>query len=182
MKLFDKVYVKSKKTMGFIVDIVENSYTVEREGNEGPIFWNLPEEDLMPAVQWLEENNKREFVSVKSVEDLQELYKITHGFHDGIIQCKEHRGNSFYVYFDSMIGCEAELIFAGDVDYYLEGTDWNDDYPYWDYASMFMEDGFIYLSRQGVTRSSDMTGNWWYIRARSLRYRITPTFENEEIV
>ena len=44
MKLFDKVYVKSKKTMGFIVDIVENSYTVEREGNAGPIFWNLPEE------------------------------------------------------------------------------------------------------------------------------------------
>lgn len=34
--------------MGFIVDIVENSYTVEREGNAGPIFWNLPEEDLIP--------------------------------------------------------------------------------------------------------------------------------------
>ena len=58
MKLFDKVYVKSKKTMGFIVDIIENSYAVEREGNEGPIFWNLPEEDLIPAVQWLEENGK----------------------------------------------------------------------------------------------------------------------------
>lgn len=48
MKLFDKVYVKTRKTMGFIVDIVENSYTVEREGNAGPIFWNLPEEDLIP--------------------------------------------------------------------------------------------------------------------------------------
>ena len=46
MKLFDKVYVKSKKTMGFIVDIIENSYTVEKDGDEGPIFWNLPEEDL----------------------------------------------------------------------------------------------------------------------------------------
>ena len=56
MKLFDKVYVKSKKTMGFIVDIVENSYTVEREGAEGPIFWNLPEDDLVPAAQWLKNN------------------------------------------------------------------------------------------------------------------------------
>ena len=74
MKLFDKVYVKSKKTMGFIVDIVENSYTVERVGNAGPIFWNLPEDDLIPAVQWLEENNKREFISIKSEADLQELF------------------------------------------------------------------------------------------------------------
>ena len=56
MKLFDKVYVKSKKTMGFIVDIVEDSYTVEKAGNAGPIFWNLPEDDLVPAAQWLKNN------------------------------------------------------------------------------------------------------------------------------
>ena len=57
MKLFDKVYVKSQKTMGFIVDIVKDSYTVEKEGNAGPIYWNLPEDDLVPAAQWLKNNN-----------------------------------------------------------------------------------------------------------------------------
>ena len=49
LKLFDKVYVKSQKTMGYIVDIVEDSYTVEKEGNAGPIYWNLPEDELVPA-------------------------------------------------------------------------------------------------------------------------------------
>ena len=57
MKLFDKVYVKSQNTMGFIVDIVKDSYTVEKEGNAGPIYWNLPKDDLVPAAQWLKNNN-----------------------------------------------------------------------------------------------------------------------------
>ena len=56
MKLFDKVYVKSQKTLGYILDIVENSCAVEKEGGYVPIFWNLPEDDLIPASQWQENN------------------------------------------------------------------------------------------------------------------------------
>lgn len=48
MELYDKVRVKSKGVIGFIVDIVKDSYTVEKEGNAGPIYWNLPEDDLEP--------------------------------------------------------------------------------------------------------------------------------------
>ena len=48
MELYDKVRVKSQNIIGFIVDIVEGSYTVEKEGNKGPIYWNLPAEDLEP--------------------------------------------------------------------------------------------------------------------------------------
>ena len=49
--------MKSQKTMGYIVDIVEDSYTVEKEGNAGPIYWNLPEDELVPAAQWLKNND-----------------------------------------------------------------------------------------------------------------------------
>ena len=49
MELFDKVRVKSQNVIGFIVDIVEDSYTVEKEGNKGPIYWNLPADDLEPV-------------------------------------------------------------------------------------------------------------------------------------
>ena len=48
MKLYDKVQVKSQNVIGFIVDIVEDSYTVEKEGNTGPIYWNLPADDIEP--------------------------------------------------------------------------------------------------------------------------------------
>ena len=48
MELHDKVRVKSQNIIGFIVDIIEDSYTVEKEGNEGPIYWNLPKDDLEP--------------------------------------------------------------------------------------------------------------------------------------
>ena len=49
MKLFDKVYVKSQQVRGYIADVVKNSSTVEREGGTGPIFWNLPADDLISA-------------------------------------------------------------------------------------------------------------------------------------
>lgn len=48
MKLYDKVRIKSLDVIGFIVDIVKDSYTVEKEGNAGPIYWNLPKDDLEP--------------------------------------------------------------------------------------------------------------------------------------
>lgn len=48
MELYDKVRVKSHNVIGFIVDIVGDSYTVEKEGNAGPVYWNLSADDLEP--------------------------------------------------------------------------------------------------------------------------------------
>ena len=49
IKLYDRVFVKSENVTGFVVDIVEDSYTVEKEGNVGPIYWNLSISDLLPV-------------------------------------------------------------------------------------------------------------------------------------
>lgn len=49
MNLYDRVYVKSQKTMGVIVDIIDDHYAVEKEGNAGPIYWYLPANDLIPS-------------------------------------------------------------------------------------------------------------------------------------
>lgn len=49
MNLYDKVRVKSLNVTGFIVDIVEDSYTVEKEGGVGPVYWNLQKDDLEPV-------------------------------------------------------------------------------------------------------------------------------------
>lgn len=46
MELYDKVRVKSKNIVGFIVNITDGWYAVEKEGNEGPIFWDLKADDL----------------------------------------------------------------------------------------------------------------------------------------
>ena len=44
--LHDKVLVKSENITGFIVDISGEWYAVEKEGNEGPIYWGLEASDL----------------------------------------------------------------------------------------------------------------------------------------
>lgn len=46
MELYDKVRVKSKNIVGFIVHITDGWYAVEKEGNEGPIYWDLTIDDL----------------------------------------------------------------------------------------------------------------------------------------
>ena len=51
MELYDKVRVKSMNIEGFIVDITDGYYAVEKEGNAGPIFWDLSEDDLEPIEQ-----------------------------------------------------------------------------------------------------------------------------------
>ena len=58
IKLYDKVFVKSENVTGFVVDIIEDSYTVEKEGNSGPIYWNLSISDLIPVERRKEERNQ----------------------------------------------------------------------------------------------------------------------------
>ena len=77
MKLYDKVYVHSRGTYGYIVDIVKDRYTVEKEGNHGPIFWLLPADDLSPekvAVEW--RHIKRKKAGHWKVQTLEDLYQV----------------------------------------------------------------------------------------------------------
>ena len=47
-QLYDRVYVKSKGAYGFIVDILRNGkFIVEKEGNQGPLFFDIPEDDMV---------------------------------------------------------------------------------------------------------------------------------------
>ena len=49
MKLYDKVRIKSKNVIGFIVYISGEWYAVEIEGNQGPIYWEVNKDDLEPV-------------------------------------------------------------------------------------------------------------------------------------
>lgn len=47
MKLFDKVKIKSKNVVGFIVDIhKDGKFDIEKMGNEGPVYWYIDESDV----------------------------------------------------------------------------------------------------------------------------------------
>lgn len=46
-KELDYVRIKSKNITGTIVNITSaGTYDVEKDGNEGPIYWNVLKEDL----------------------------------------------------------------------------------------------------------------------------------------
>lgn len=52
-ELFDKVRIKSKNVIGFIVDIHENGkLDIEKEGNQGPVYWYIDESDIEKIEQF----------------------------------------------------------------------------------------------------------------------------------
>lgn len=48
IKLYDKVRIKSKNIIGFVVDVLNDKekFIVEKEGNEGPLFFDIDKDDL----------------------------------------------------------------------------------------------------------------------------------------
>lgn len=48
IKLYDKVRIKSKDIIGFVVDVLNNKkkFIIERERNEGPLFFDIDKDDL----------------------------------------------------------------------------------------------------------------------------------------
>lgn len=74
MELYDRVYVKSQKVMGFIVDIIDDHYAVEKEGNAGPIYWCLSEDDLIPS------ERLQEIEELKECLKSYRLYSVTFSY------------------------------------------------------------------------------------------------------
>lgn len=48
IKLYDKVRIKSKNIIGFVVDVLNDKekFIVEKEGSEGPLFFDIDKDDL----------------------------------------------------------------------------------------------------------------------------------------
>lgn len=51
IELYDKVKIKSKNIIGFVVDVLDvlddkEKFIVEKEGNEGPLFFDIDKDDL----------------------------------------------------------------------------------------------------------------------------------------
>lgn len=48
IKLYDKVRIKSKNIIGFVVDVLNDKekFIVEKERNEGPLFFDIDRDDL----------------------------------------------------------------------------------------------------------------------------------------
>jgi len=78
-----------------------------------------------------------------------------------------------YLLFGGAWGCRAELLVSGDVAYHLDGKNDTNYAPYWYGASIFLHDGYVYLS-DDVTRIEDIPASECWLRAQNMLYRIIP--------
>lgn len=85
-KELDSVRIKSKNVYGVIVNITKaGTYDVEKWGNEGPVYWNILEEDMelvnlknksqayISRLLTKEETNKEWFLSPATREEMEKL-------------------------------------------------------------------------------------------------------------
>ena len=110
-------------------------------------------------------------IEVNSEKDIKNLLEITGYFHDGFIKEGQVKNDTLYLYFEGEWGYDWELWFSGNVEHSIDSFDPYDfDDPYWFHASIFFEDGYIYLVRDYARNTSEI-GNKWYVKARKLKYK-----------
>ncbi len=136
---------------------------------------NLPA-DIRKACDSLDlHEDFSDFKEIKTSEDIEKLLLVTGYFHDGIIDKSEKcQDGSLYVKFDGIWGCKVELIFTGDVSYCLESEKLDEYDSYWYEASVIIKDGYIYLVDWITDNVPELSDDFRWFKAKSMKYRIIP--------
>lgn len=115
-----------------------------------------------------------EYVEIKTEKDVENLMRVSGGFHDAYIETHEQVADSVHVLFDGVWGCKIEIWFEGEAEYSVESRDPEEDDPTWYGSSFLMHDGFFYfVDEEGVkTENIDNTYRWF--KSRRVRYHVIP--------
>ncbi len=116
----------------------------------------------------------KEVVDVESDTDLKNLDCAAGGFHDAYVEKAEKNGDSVYVLFGGVWGCEVEMFFDGDADFCIDARSGEHDDPYWFDSTLFRDGEYIYLADAEKLKPGDITNNYCWFRGKHLKYRIIP--------
>ena len=146
--------------------------------------WTVPQELIEHCIEIDSQHKYVEIADIKTETDIKNILWTTGYFHDGFIDDGKEEGDNLYLRFSGLIGCDLELWFSDDVEHNIDSFSPDDfdpdifDTPYWEYVSIFFEDGYTYLARDAVTKRSEFHKHTQYARARNLKYRIVPIYKD----
>lgn len=118
--------------------------------------------------------NYEAYPEIRNAKDIENLMKVSGGFHDACIECLEEKENTLYVLFDGILGGQIEMWFSGDVEYDISSRNPKEYDPYWFDSTMLIENGFIYfVDEEDMTVEKIGEGYCWF-KARRVRYHVKP--------
>lgn len=120
------------------------------------------------------EYNCSEVGEIRNETDAKSLLDAFMYFHDGYIEKIEEVEDKLTVHFNSMWGCDVEIIFEGDVSYDLGIRGPESDDRWWYDASISLKDGYVWLIDDENATPDDYEGYCWF-KAKHMYYRIIPS-------
>ncbi len=134
-----------------------------------------PEDILYKCRQIDEGYTYEEIREIKTDKNIEDLDWVSGGFHDAFIVKQELQDDgSLYLLFDGIWSCKLEVWFWGDLEYDTSCKDPENFSPYWDGATVIIQDGFIYLADEEELTVEEMTTGYCFFKARHMKYRIIP--------
>ncbi len=117
-----------------------------------------------------------DYPEIKNQKNIDDLLYLSGWFHDAFVTKQEIKADgTLYVLFDGIWGCKLEVWFNGDVSYNIENDELYD--VFWTEASLFIENGSIYLIEGEDMEASYINKNednvCWF-KAQKMKYHVIP--------
>lgn len=170
-----------------IVDTSHQDWILDENAYGGPDFLPkyladeftasgiVPPEILIKCREADNSDQLPEYPEIMSESDVENLMWTAGDFHDAFIkEEKVLEDGTLYLLFDGIWGCCLEIWFWGDLEYSTASRDPAMYDPYWFDASVFLQDGFVYLIDEENAGVDDINEYYCWFKARHMKYHIIP--------
>ena len=137
-------------------------------------FSGIDENLLKQCIQIDLKTLYREYVDVETERDVDNFMFVSGGMHDAFIKNLKQEENYLYVLFDGCWGLKIEMWFSGDVSYSTSSRNPEEFDPYWLGATFKKGNGYFYLIDEEDMDVGEISEDYCWFKARSVRYRLIP--------
>lgn len=137
---------------------------------------NIQPKEILEKCHKVDESyTYQDIKEIKNEKDIEDLYWVASGFHDARITKEEMlKYGSLHLTFDGIWECKIEMWFWGDLEYNTESRNPEFEDPYWFDSTLIMQNGFIYLVDGEDMTVDEITSEYYYFKARHMKYKIIP--------
>ena len=167
-----------------IVDIKTEGWTSVSDGYDcidflrsvDPLsdYSDIDENSLKQCIQIDQKCLYREYVDIKTNQDIDNFMFVSGGMHDAFIETINQDENSLYVLFGGCWGLKIEMWFSGDVSYSTSSRNPEEFDPYWFGATFKKENEYLYLIDEEDMDINEISDGYCWFKAKSVRYHLIP--------
>ena len=136
--------------------------------------WNITPDTLQKCIEADQQESHSEYIDIKTERDIENFMAVSGGMHDAFIEEAKQDGDTLYILFDGCWGLKIAMWFEGDVSYSISSRNPEEFDPYWFGSTLLKENGYYYLIDETDMSVDEITDDFCWFKARSVRYHLIP--------